>query len=121
MGKSGFVSVESGRGAGVMARASSGGWVWACRALPASAGWHRAPACLFVPFACHGVAGAFAQAAARSGWRVWVRSGRSGSAVWSACGLAVPAFTVKVALPVGVTSGVARSQLSAFLPSQVAA
>ena len=109
MGKSGFVSVVSGRGAGVMARAHSCGWVWACRALPAGAGWHRAPACLF------------AQAAARAGWRVWLRSGVSGSAVWAACGLVVPAYVVKVALPVGVSAGSARSKLAQFLPSQVAA
>lgn len=99
----GFVSVPSVRGAGVVARPLSCGWVWARRALPGGVGWSPAPACLFVPFASASAAGAFARVVASFGWRVWVRPGSGGSPVWSACGLSVPAFAVKVALPAGLS------------------
>lgn len=109
---SGFVSVLSGRrGAGIVARSLSGGWVWARRALPAGAGWSPAPACVFVPFASFGLASVFAAGAAALGWRVWVRPGSAGSPVFAACGLSVPAFAVKVALPVGLRCSVARAAL----------
>ncbi len=112
---SGFVSVlGSRRGAGIIARPLSCGWVWARRALPGGAGWSPAPACLFVPFASFAVASAFAHGVAALGWRVWVRQGGSGSQVFAACGLAVPAFVVKVVLPVGWSAAAARAALPAL-------
>jgi hypothetical protein len=45
------------------------------------------------------------------GWRVWLRSGSVGSPVFAACGLPVPAFAVKVALPSGVSVRAARAVL----------
>jgi hypothetical protein len=114
---SGFVSVlGASRGAGVVARPLSCGWVWARRALPGGAGWSPAPACLFVPFGSFALASAFARTASALGWRVWLRSGSTGSPVFTACGLPVPAWSVKVALPVGLSAGVARAALPA-LPS----
>lgn len=108
----GFVAVHGlRRVAGVVARPLSGGWVWACRALPSGAGWHPAPACLFVPFPSFGLAGGFARLVASLGWRVWVRSGSYGSPVFSACGLPVPVAVAKVALPSGVRCAAAVSRL----------
>lgn len=113
----GFVSVlGSSRGAGVVARPLSCGWVWARRALPGGAGWSPAPACLFVPFGSYALAAAFARGAAALGWRVWLRSGSVGSPVFAACGLPVPAFAVKVALPSGLSASAAHAALPA-LPS----
>lgn len=99
----GFVSVVSSRGAGVVARPLSCGWVWARRALPGGVGWSPAPACLFVPFGSFALARVFARGVSALGWRVWLRSGSVGSPVFAACGLPVPAFAVKVALPSGVS------------------
>ena len=114
---SGFISVSgSSRGAGLVARPLSCGWVWARRALPGGAGWSPAPACLFIPFSSFALASGFARSVSVLGWRVWVRPGFVGSPVWSACGLAVPRFTVKVALPTGLSCRAARSLLPA-LPS----
>lgn len=107
----GFVSVLSSRGAGVIARPLSCGWVWARRALPGGAGWSPAPACLFVPFGSFALASAFARGVSALGWRVWLRPGAAGSSVWSACGLAVPAFAVKVALPSGLSCRAACAAL----------
>lgn len=107
----GFVSVVgSRRRAGVVARPLSGGWVWARRALPSGAGWSPAPACVFVPFGSSASALAFARSLP-FGWRSWVRSGSVGSPVFAACGLPVPAFVVKVALPVGVRCAVGCARL----------
>lgn len=92
----------------MVARSLSCGWVWARRALPGGAGWHPAPACLFVPFA---LASVFARGASALGFRVWLRAGSFGSPVFSACGLPVPAFAVKVALPVGMSVRAARALL----------
>lgn len=113
MSGSGFVSVRPApRGAGTIARALSCGWVWARRALPGGAGWHPAPTCLHVPFPSAGLARGFARLVAVSlGWRVWVRPGTAGSPVWPACGLPVPAYAVKVALPSGLG---ARAAVSAI-------
>jgi len=109
---SGFISVSgSRRVAGVVARPLSCGWVWARRALPAGAGWSPAPACLFVPFGSFALASAFARSVSALGWRAWVRPGAVGSPVWSACGLPVPRFAVKVALPVGLSCSSARAAL----------
>jgi hypothetical protein len=108
----GFVSVPSARGAGVVARSLSCGWVWARRALPDGAGWSPAPACLFVPFVSQRSAVAFARVVASFGWRCWVRSGSVGSPVFAACKLPVPAFCVKVALPVGWSASAARVALA---------
>jgi hypothetical protein len=114
---SGFVSVlGSLRGAGIVARALPGGWVWARRALPGGAGWSPAPACLFVPFGSFALASGFARSVSALGWRAWVRPGAAGSPVWSACGLPVPRFAVKVALPSGLSCRSARAALPA-LPS----
>lgn len=111
---SGFVSVVgSRRVAGVVARPLSCGWVWARRALPAGAGWHPAPACLFVPFGSFALASAFARSVSALGWRAWVRPGAVGSPVWSACDFAVPRFAVKVALPSGLSCRAARAVLPA--------
>jgi len=111
---SGFVSVlGSRRGAGIIARPMSCGWVWARRALPSGAGWSPAPAFVFVPFSSFALACAFARGVSALGWRVWVRPGAVGSPVWSACGLAVPVFAVKVALPVGWSIRSARLVLPA--------
>jgi hypothetical protein len=107
----GFVSVLSSRGAGVVARPLSCGWVWARRALPCGAGWSPAPACLFVPFGSFALAAVFARGVSALGWRAWVRPGSAGSAVWSACGLPVPAFAVKVALPSGLSCRAACAAL----------
>lgn len=108
----GFVSVTgSVRGAGVIARPLSCGWVWARRALPGGVGWSPAPACLFVPFGSLALACAFARSVSALGWRVWLRSGSVGTPVWSACGLPIPAFAVKVALPGGMSVRAARAAL----------
>ncbi|MGJ0484384.1 MAG: hypothetical protein ACR65R_07605 [Methylomicrobium sp.] len=108
----GFVSVlGSSRGAGVVARPLSCGWVWARRALPGGAGWSPAPACLFVPFGSFTLASAFARGVSALGWRAWVRPGSAGSSVWSACGLPAPAFAVKVALPSGLSCRAACAAL----------
>lgn len=107
----GFVSVLSSRGAGVVARPLSCGWVWARRALPSGAGWSPAPACLFVPFGSFALASVFARSVEALGWRVWIRPGFVGSPVWSECGLPVPRFAVKVALPAGLSAGAARASL----------
>jgi hypothetical protein len=40
-----------------------------------------------------------------------LRPGAVGSPVWSACGLPVPRFAVKVALPAGLSCRAARSVL----------
>jgi len=108
---SGFVSVPSRRGAGVVARAGADGVIWAWRALPGGAGWSPAPACLFVPCSCFPSAAALARRAASLGWRAWVRRGTAGSPVWGACGLPVPAFVAKVALPAGTSAAAARAAL----------
>ncbi len=109
---SGFVSVHgSSRGAGIVARSLPGGWVWARRALPGDSGWSPAPACLFVPFDSFALASIFARSVSALGWRVWVRPGFVGSPVWAACGLQVPRFAVKVALPAGLSCSAARSAL----------
>jgi hypothetical protein len=107
----GFVSVLSSRGAGVVARPLSCGWVWARRALPGGAGWSPAPACVFVPFGSFAMASAFSRGVSALGWRVWVRPGSAGSSVWSACSLPVPAFSVKVALPAGLSCRAACAAL----------
>jgi hypothetical protein len=110
----GFVSVVGGsRGAGIVARPLSCGWVWARRALPGGVGWSPAPACLFVPFVSFALASAFARGVSSLGWRAWVRPGGVGSPVFAACGLPVPAFAVKVALPAGFSCRAARSALAA--------
>lgn len=108
----GFVSVVgSFRGAGIIARPLSCGWVWARRSLPSGVGWSPAPACLFVPFGSFALASAFARGVSALGWRVWVRPGPVGSPVFAACGLPVPAFAVKVAVPLGLSAGAARAAL----------
>ncbi|MBE0469972.1 MAG: hypothetical protein IBX55_10760 [Methyloprofundus sp.] len=115
---SGFVSVRSSARVGaVVCRALSSGWVWAARPLPAggrAAGFTPAPACLFVPFGSFALASGFARSVSSLGWRVWVRPGSSGSPIFSACGLAVPAFAVKVALPAGCSVYSACSVLPAI-------
>lgn len=110
MAVSGFVSVlPNRRGAGIVARPLRGGWVWARRALPGGAGWSPAPACVFVPFASRFAAASWGRAVARSrGFSVWVRRGSEGSPVFAACGLRVPAWCVKIALPAGVRVGAVR-------------
>ena len=110
MAVSGFVSVVGGRrGAGIVARVIRGGWVWARRALPSGAGWHPAPACVFVPFASRFAAVSWGRAVARSrGFSVWVRRGSEGSPVFATCGLPVPAWCVKIALPPGVRVAAVR-------------
>jgi len=109
---SGFISVSgSRRGAGVVARPLSCGWVWARRSLPGGSGWSPAPACLFVPFGSFALASGFARSVSVLGWRVWVRPGFVGSPVWSACGLAAPSFAVKIALPTGFSVASARDAL----------
>ncbi|WP_238985543.1 hypothetical protein [Nitrosococcus halophilus] len=114
----GFVSVPSSRGAGVVARACRSGWVWAWRALPGGPGWSPAPACVFVPVRSSRVARVFARSVAVGlGFRVWVRPGGSGSPVFSACGLPVPAFVVKVALPAGWSPRRFRAELARLASS----
>lgn len=111
---SGFVSVVGSRRlTGVVARPLVGGWVWARRALPGGAGWSPAPACLFVPFGSFALASLFARGVGVLGWRVWVRRGALGSPVFAACGLPVPVWSVKVALPGGVSVRAARAALPA--------
>ena len=115
---SGFVSVlGSARGAGVVARPLSCGWVWARRALPGGAGWSPAPACLFVPFGSFALASAFARTASALGWRVWLRPVDLRVSGVAACGLPVPAWSVKVALPVGLLSARAARAALPALPS----
>jgi len=118
---SSFVAVRGGtRFGSVVARALPSGWVWACRPLPAGglrAGFTSAPACVFVPFDGLALASAVAKVLAGYGLRVWVRAGSSGSPVFSACGLSVPAFAVKVAVP----DGWACSRLRLFVSSVLSA
>lgn len=120
---SGFVSVRGGTRVGsVVARALPGGWVWACRPLPAGglrAGFTPAPACVFVPFDGLASAVAVAKVLASYDLRVWVRVGSSGSPVFSACGLAVPAFALKVAVPDGWACSRLRSLISSVLSAGV--
>lgn len=115
---SGFARVAGSRRVGsVVARPLSCGWVWACRPLPSgglAAGFSPAPACVFVPFVSRSAASSFARAVSACGWRAWLRSGSVGSPVFAACGLGVPAFAVKVALPVGWSCRSARVFLSSF-------
>jgi len=68
---------------------------------------------LFVPFSSFALASVFARGVSAMGWRVWLRSGSSGSPVFSACGLPVPAFAVKVALPAGFRCRAALPALAA--------
>jgi hypothetical protein len=97
---SGFVSAGSSFGAGVVARASRGGWVWACRSL--RAGLRPAPAAYCVPFSCRASALAFAASVSRSlGWRAVARPARRCA---SAC-------EVKVLLPAGLPAARARAML----------
>jgi len=111
---SGFVSVCSdSRGAGIVARSIPSGWVWARRALPSGSGWSPAPSCLFVPFGSFALASIFARSVSVLGWRVWVRPGFVGSPIWSACGLPIPRFAVKIALPTGISCRSARTLLPA--------
>ena len=111
----GFISVPGSlRGAGLVARPLSCGWVWARRSLPGGTGWSPAPACLFIPFGSFALASIFARSVSALSWRAWVRPGFVGSPVWSACGLVVPRFAVKVALPTGLSCRVARSLLPAL-------
>jgi len=118
---SSFVAVRSGaRFGSVIARSLPGGWVWACRPLPAggrAAGFSPAPACLFVPFDGLSSASDLAKVLASYGLRVWVRSGSSGSPVFSSCGLVVPALAVKVAVP----DDWGCSRLRAFVDSVLSA
>ncbi len=114
---SGFISVPgSRRGAGLVARPLSCGWVWAKRSLPGGSGWSPAPACLFVPFSSFALASAFARSVSALGWRVWLRPGSSGSPVFTACSFPVPCFAVKVAIPLGLSCSAARVALSAIPP-----
>ena len=110
---SGFTSVSGSLRVGsVVARSLPGGWVWACRPLPAgglAAGFNPAPACLFIPFGSYALASCFARLVSSLGWRVWVRPGFVGSPVWPACGLDVPRFAVKIALPIGCSVSSARA------------
>ncbi len=112
---SGFISVPSSRVGSIVARPLACGWVWAFRPLPAggrSAGFSPAPACLFIPFDSQAAARSFALGVANAGFRAFVRYGSAGSPVFSACGLPVPDFAVKVVLPVGVSTATARQILS---------
>ena len=43
-----------------------------------------------------------------------MRQGGAGSPVFAACGLSIPAFAVKVALPAGLSVGAARAVLPAL-------
>lgn len=119
---SGFNSVSgSRRGAGLVARSLSCGWVWARRSLPSGSGWSPAPACLFIPFSSFTLASTFSRSVSALGWRCWLRPGAAGSPVWSACGLQTPHFVVKVALPLGLSCRSARSLLPAVpVPSSLA-
>lgn len=113
---SGFVSVLGGSRVGsVVARPLACGWVWASRPLPSGglgAGFSPAPACLFVPFGSFRAASRFAGLVSGFGWRSWCRAGSAGSPVFASCGLPVPAFAVKVALPVGWSCRAARPFLA---------
>ena len=113
----GFVSVPNSRGAGLVARPLSGGWVWARRALPAGASWSPAPSCVFVPFDTSYTASCFARdLAARGLGRVWVRSGLTGSPVFSACRLRPPVWCVKVEIPNGWRCAIFCIFLRSFQP-----
>jgi len=107
MSHSGFVSVSgSPRVGSVVARVLRCGVVWAFRPLPAggrAAGFSPAPSALFFGFASRSGAVAFASRVSSllPSCRAVVRPGCSGSPVFSACGLLVPAFVVKVVLPLG--------------------
>lgn len=97
---SAFISAGSSFGAGVVARVSSSGWVWACRAL--RAGLNPAPAAYCVPFGCRASAIAFASSVSRSlGWRAVARPAKRCT---SQC-------EVKVILPSGLPASRARAVL----------
>ncbi len=106
-GMSGFVSGGSSFGAGVSVRFSRSGWAWALRA-PA-AGLRPAPACVFVPFPSRSAAVAWARLVAVLRFRVWVRPGARCSCWSAACAPPAPAWSVKVALPSGVSARAARA------------
>ena len=97
---SGFTSVGSAFGASVVARVSSNGWVWACRAL--RAGLNPAPAAYCIPFGCRASAIAFASSVSRSlGWRAVARPAKRCKAQCE----------VKVILPSGLPASRARATL----------
>jgi hypothetical protein len=120
---SGFVSVRGGvRSGSIVARPLGCGWVWACRPMPAgglAAGFSPAPACVFVPFDSFASALAVAQSLSGYGLRCWVRSGSTGSPVFSASGLPVPAYMVKVAVPEGRRCGWLVSFIQSVLSAGV--
>jgi len=101
--KSHFLAVTGRRHAPIVARAGKG-YVWARRCLPGGAGWHPAPACIFIGYSSGSAACAdAAQVAGELGWSASVTPGGAGSQVFETVTLSCPAFVLKVRLPAGVT------------------
>ena len=108
----GFFSVPARHAGRVVARVSSSGLVWAWRAV--RKGDRPSPRCLFVPSRNASHAAAVAACVKAQGWQAQTKPG-SACAVYRTGPLsfAPPPFAVKVRLPAGVSSSVARAQLRA--------
>lgn len=108
----GFFAVQARHAGRVIARVSANGSVWAWRAM--RKGDRPSPACLFVPCSNPAHAAAVAACAKTHGFRVETKPG-SACAVYRTGPLssAPPPLAVKVRLPAGISSSVARAQLRA--------
>jgi hypothetical protein len=108
----GFFSVPARHAGHIVARASSNGLVWAWRAM--RKGDRPSPACLFVPSLNPAHAAAVAACAKAAGLPSQTKPA-SACAVYRTGPLssAAPPLAVKVRLPYGVSSSVARAQLRA--------
>lgn len=108
----GFFAVQARHAGRVIARVSANGSVWAWRAV--RKGDRPSPACLFVPARNPAHAAAVAACAKAQGWQTQTKPGKA-CAVYRTGPLssAPPPLAVKVRLPAGISSVVARAQLRA--------
>lgn len=108
----GFFSVPARHAGRVVARVSASGLVWAWRAV--RKGQRPSPHCLFVPSRNASHAAAVVACVKAQGWQAQTKPGTA-CAVYRTGPLssAPPPLAVKVRLPAGVSSSVARAQLRA--------
>ncbi|RKT37905.1 hypothetical protein BDD21_5416 [Thiocapsa rosea] len=108
----GFFSVPARHAGRVVARVSSSGLVWAWRAM--RKGDLPSPRCLFVPVRNPAHAAAVSACVKAQGWQAQTKPGTA-CAVYRAGPLSAfaPPLAVKVRLPAGISSSVARAQLRA--------